>query len=118
MAIKVYGSNICPGTMRFLSILTENGVMPQFINVTGSINLLKDFIYLRDTHPAFDAFRGTGRIGFPLVQLEERNLYDRSGRCAGQLRHRCAHAVRQMTTFAARKRQHKGFCCISPRGVF
>ncbi len=41
MAIKVYGSNICPGTMRFLSILTENGVMPQFINVTGSINLLK-----------------------------------------------------------------------------
>lgn len=69
MAIKVYGSNICPGTMRFLSILTENGVMPQFINVTGSINLLKDFIYLRDTHPAFDAFRGTGRIGFPLVQL-------------------------------------------------
>lgn len=50
MAIKVYGSNICPGTMRFLSILTENGVMPQFINVTGSINLLKDFIYLRDTH--------------------------------------------------------------------
>ena len=71
MAIKVYGSNICPGTMRFLSILTENGVMPQFINVTGSINLLKDFIYLRDTHPAFDAFRGTGRIGFPLVQLED-----------------------------------------------
>ena len=71
MAIKVYGSNICPGTMRFLSILTENGVMPQFINVTGSINLLKDFIYLRDTHPAFAAFRGTGRIGFPLVQLED-----------------------------------------------
>ena len=62
MAIKVYGSNICPGTMRFLSILTENGVMPQFINVTGSINLLKDFIYLRDTHPAFDAFRGTRPI--------------------------------------------------------
>ena len=59
MAIKVYGSNICPSFDAFLSILTENGVMPQFINVTGSINLLKDFIYLRDTHPAFDAFRGT-----------------------------------------------------------
>ena len=66
-----WGLSTFPGTMRFLSILTENGVMPQFINVTGSINLLKDFIYLRDTHPAFDAFRGTGRIGFPLVQLED-----------------------------------------------
>ena len=71
MAIKVYGSTVCPGTMRFLAILTENGVMPQFINVTGSIQLLKEFICLRDTHPAFDGFRGTGRIGFPLVQMED-----------------------------------------------
>ena len=34
MAIKVYGSNVCPGTLRFLSILTSHGVMPTFVNVT------------------------------------------------------------------------------------
>ena len=71
MAIKVYGSNICPGTMRFISILTSNKVMPVFINVTGSIDHLKEFITIRDTHPVFDGVRSTGRIGFPLIQLED-----------------------------------------------
>lgn len=44
MAIKVYGSNTCPGTLAFLNLLTTNHVMPTFINVTGSIALLKEFI--------------------------------------------------------------------------
>ena len=48
MEIKVYGSNLCPGTMRFLSILTSHGIMPSFINVTGSIHLLKEFLLKRD----------------------------------------------------------------------
>jgi len=71
MALKVYGSNICPGTLRILSILTSHGVMPEFVNVTGSIGLLKEFIRLRDTSPLFDAVRGTGVIGFPLFRLED-----------------------------------------------
>ena len=71
MAITVYGSNVCPGTLRFVSILTANGVMPNFVNVTGSIQLLKDFITFRDNSPLYDGVRGTGAIGFPLVQLED-----------------------------------------------
>ena len=71
MNMKVFGSNVCPGTMRFLSVLTENGVMPSFINVTGSIDHLTEFIFIRDTNPIFDSIRGTGRIGFPLIQLED-----------------------------------------------
>ena len=51
LAIKVYGSNVCPGTMCFVSILTAHGIMPQFINVTGSIDHLKEFITFRDTSP-------------------------------------------------------------------
>lgn len=71
MALKVYGSSVCPGTMRFLSILTAHGVMPEFVNVTGSIGLLKEFIAFRDASPLFDKVRGTGFIGFPLLQLED-----------------------------------------------
>ena len=71
MAIKVFGSSVCPGTMRFLSILTQNKVMPTFVNVTGSIDHLKAFIAFRDTSPLFDGIRGTGGIGFPLIQLED-----------------------------------------------
>jgi len=71
MNIKVYGSNVCPGTLHFLSVLTSNGIMPQFINVTGSIQLLKEFITFRDTSSLYDGVRGSGSIGFPLVQLED-----------------------------------------------
>lgn len=71
MAITVYGSNVCPGTLRFLAILTENGVMPNFVNVTGSIGLLKEFMTFRDTSSLYDGVRGSGAIGFPLVKLED-----------------------------------------------
>lgn len=71
MEIKVYGSNLCPGTMRFLSILTSHGIMPSFINVTGSIHLLKEFLLKRDTLPCFEGIRAAGRIGFPLIELED-----------------------------------------------
>jgi glutaredoxin-related protein len=71
MNIKVYGSNVCPATLRFISLLTENGIMPQFINVTGSINLLKEFITFRDTSPLYDGVRGSGAVGFPLIELED-----------------------------------------------
>ena len=71
MNIKVYGSNVCPATMRFVSLLTENGIMPQFINVTGSINLLKEFVTFRDTSPLYVGVRGSGAIGFPLIRLED-----------------------------------------------
>ena len=71
MNIKVYGSNVCPATMRFVSLLTENGIMPQFINVTGSINLLKEFVTFRDTSPLYDGVRGSGAIGFPLIEFED-----------------------------------------------
>ena len=71
MPITVYGSNVCPGTLCFLSILTRNGVMPSFVNITGSIDRLKEFITFRDTSPLFDGLRGTGAIGFPLIRLED-----------------------------------------------
>ena len=71
MAIKVYGSNVCPGCLRFINVLTSHNIMPAFINVTGSIDHLKEFIDFRDRSPLFDDVRGTGRIGFPLIQLED-----------------------------------------------
>ena len=71
MAITVYGSNVCPGTLQFLNILTKNHYMPVFMNVTGSITLLKEFNYLRDTLPCFEGLRGTMSIGFPLIKLED-----------------------------------------------
>ncbi len=69
--ITVYGSNTCPGTLNFLRVLTENGVMPNFVNVTGSIGLLKEFMLIRDTNPVYQGIQGSGRVGFPLIKLED-----------------------------------------------
>ena len=71
MSIKVYGSNTCPATLKFLNILGQHNIMPDFVNVTGSIGLLKEFITFRDTSPLYDNVRGTGSIGFPLIELED-----------------------------------------------
>ena len=71
MSIKVYGSNTCPATLKFLSILGQHNIMPDFVNVTGSIGLLKEFVTFRDTSPLYDNVRGTGSIGFPLIELED-----------------------------------------------
>jgi glutaredoxin-related protein len=69
--ITVYGSNTCPGTLRFLAVLTEHHYMPHFVNITGSIQLLKEFVYLRDTLPCYEGLRGTDKVGFPLIKLPD-----------------------------------------------
>lgn len=74
MKITIYGSNLCPKTLHSIESITSLGIMPKFINVTGSINLLMDFVKLRDTNPLYDDIRGTEKIGFPTFELEDGTL--------------------------------------------
>ena len=74
MKITVYGSNLCPKTLHTIESITDLGVMPKFVNVTGSINLLMDFVKLRDTHSLYDDIRGSEKIGFPTFELEDGTL--------------------------------------------
>ena len=71
MAIKVYGSNLCPKTLHALNVFTTNRYMPVFVNVTGSIKLLREFTDLRDTLPIYEKLRGGHGVGFPLFQLDD-----------------------------------------------
>lgn len=71
MTIKLYGSNLCPKTLHALRVMDEAGFTPTFINVTGSINLLMDWVEFRDTNPLFEELRGTRKVGFPTFQLED-----------------------------------------------
>lgn len=74
MAITLYGSNLCPKTLRSLQKLADNGITPVFVNVTGSINLLMDWVQLRDTNEIFKELIGTRKIGFPTFKLEDGTL--------------------------------------------
>lgn len=37
MSLKVFGSNVCPGTMRFLSILTANKVIKNTVKILAVV---------------------------------------------------------------------------------
>ncbi|MCD8220898.1 MAG: glutaredoxin [Clostridiales bacterium] len=71
MAITVYGSVLCPATLRFVTTLSNHGVQQNFVNITGSIGLLKEFVTFRDTSPLFDDVRGSGKVGIPMIELED-----------------------------------------------
>lgn len=71
MTVKLYGSSLCPKTLHALEVLAQNDITPTFINVTGSINLLMDWMLIRDTNPLFEEFRGTRKIGFPTFELDD-----------------------------------------------
>jgi len=71
MAIQVYGSNLCPETLHALSVFTANHYMPDFVNITGSIQLLKEFNELRDTLDIYAPVRERHSVGIPLFKLED-----------------------------------------------
>ena len=69
--MKIYGSNLCPSTLNALRILTEHHYMPGFVNITGSIGLMKEYIKLRETNPVFQELLGTDSLGFPFFELDD-----------------------------------------------
>lgn len=71
MKVTVYGSNVCTKTLHDLNVLWDKGYQVDFVNVTGSIGLLKDFVHMRDVNPVFDPIRKEGRFGTPFFVLED-----------------------------------------------
>ncbi len=71
MKVTVYGTNVCTKTLHDLNVLWDRGFQVDFINVTGSIGLLKDFVVMRDTNPVFEPIKKAGRFGTPFFVLED-----------------------------------------------
>lgn len=69
--LKVYGSNTCPDTLHALVTLRNHNVDITFVNVTGTIGELKNFLYMRDTDAVYEGIQGSKRIGFPLFERED-----------------------------------------------
>ena len=57
-----------PQNSAVASKLADSGITPVFVNVTGSINLLMDWVQLRDTNEIFKELIGTRKIGFSLFK--------------------------------------------------
>lgn len=67
--LVVYGTQLCPDTVAAQAQLAERGIAHKYIEITDSIAALKEFLRLRDTHPAFADAKAQGYAGVPAFML-------------------------------------------------
>lgn len=72
--LKVFGSPHCPDCVACKAILEKNHVLFEYIDITGSIRALKQFLALRDHSEAYDEVKKEGYIGIPTLVLEDGSI--------------------------------------------
>ena len=72
--IKVFGSPLCPHCVSCKEFLEKNNVAFEYIDITGSIRALKQFLALRDHSSAYDDAKREGYIGIPTLVLEDGSI--------------------------------------------
>lgn len=68
--LKVYGSPMCPDCVVCKEALEKAGVEFVYLDITGSLLFLKQFLKLRETKEVFEPIKDRGQIGIPCI-LEE-----------------------------------------------
>ena len=69
--ITLYGSPHCPQCGPVKDYLTENGITFDYVDMTGSMPNLKEFLKYRDTSPVFDEVKQRGAVGVPCIVINE-----------------------------------------------
>mgnify|MGYP001676843729 CR=1 FL=1 len=67
----LYYAEQCPDTAQFVAELKRLGVEYEKVEVLSSIPNLKQWLRLRDRHPAFDEAKAQGYAGFPALLLDD-----------------------------------------------
>ena len=67
----LYYAEECPDTAPFVAELKRLGVEYEKVEVLSSIPNLKQWLRLRDRHPAFDEAKAQGYAGFPALLLDD-----------------------------------------------
>lgn len=68
--IKIYGMKSCPDCVA-VDRQVEGDSRYQVIDIGEHVSLLKEFLRLRDTNPAFDEAKKKGYAGIPCFVLED-----------------------------------------------
>lgn len=71
MALKFYGTMMCPDCVDAHKVLEDSQTSYEFVDITGSVPALKEFTRLRDTNPAFDDAKAEGYLGIPAFVVDE-----------------------------------------------
>lgn len=74
MKVIMYGIDSCSNCIEAKKIFEENNINYKYLSFSDSIMNLRRFLEFRDKEPMFDAMRAEGRVGLPLLQLEDGTL--------------------------------------------
>ena len=69
--MKYYGSLLCPDCVEATRLISERGIVCQWMDITSSMLNLKEFLALRDTREEFAPVRAEGRVGIPCFLTED-----------------------------------------------
>ena len=71
MKAIVFGSNLCPNTIKALEQLEQAQVEFEFKNISADLDVLKSFLDERGTSDLFDLAKAENRIGIPFFVLAD-----------------------------------------------
>ena len=69
--ITLYGSPHCPQCPPVKEFLTENGIAFDYVDMTGSMLNLRDFLKYRDSSEAFAPVKARGAVGVPCIVIND-----------------------------------------------
>ena len=69
--LKIYGSMLCPDCVACRKALDDANVAYEYLDFAEHLQNLKDFLKLRDREAAFEAIRGSGKIGIPCILRDD-----------------------------------------------
>lgn len=69
--LKIYGSLLCPDCTACKAAFDANGIEYDFIDITGSMRNLKEFLKHRDAEYVFENARKNGYVGIPALLQED-----------------------------------------------
>lgn len=71
--IKVYVMATCPDCMQVKAEASKDARF-ELIDLGTHVRFLKEFLVLRDSHPAFDKVKERGNIGLPCFVMEDGSI--------------------------------------------
>lgn len=71
MALKFYGTMMCPDCVNAQKVLDDSGTSYEYIDIAGSVQALKEFMILRDSAPAFNEAKSERFIGIPAFLTDD-----------------------------------------------
>ncbi|MCD1147238.1 glutaredoxin [Peptoniphilus sp. KCTC 25270] len=75
MKCKAYISNHCEESMIAKEILDKEGYDVEYINITDSMENLKEFLQLRDKEPFFEEAKQNNRVGVPTLVFGDKEIF-------------------------------------------